>query len=373
MTNILIIGGGIIGLSAAYRFAKAGAAVTVVERQTFGSGATLASLGALWPARPSITGPLQNFQRQSLWMLEEFVREIEAESGVAIPFVRHGHLEILTTEKATADAQRDAAIAAGWPTFGHSRAIDFLAAGAALPADIRTDDRGVLHSHVTAQVDVAAYVAALVAACRKLGVDLREHSPVTKLVEGDGVVHSVETSAASIDTREARVLVTAGAWTAQIHPLLAGSAATRPVKGQAVEVEPLGAVPDMIIKRDKTYMVPWLNASRPPRVLIGSTTEKTAGFDTSPPPETAAALLESAAAFCPALKNARIIRTWAGLRPDAPKHRPIMGKIPGVANLFVSAGHYKTGIGLSALASQAMAALMLGNPLPADLTPFGPK
>ena len=368
MTNIFIIGGGVIGLATAYRLARTGARVTLLERGTCGSGATLASLGALWPARPSINGPLQKFQRQSLWMLEDFLHEIAAFSGVAIPFIRGGHLEILTTEKAAGDAQRDAALTTAWPTFGHSHAIDFLPPRAPLPAAITTDSFGVLHSHVTAQVDVAAYVASLVGACRKSGVDVSENTPVTDLAIVDNAVTAIRTASAVIDTREAQVLVTAGAWTAQLHSLLSVAAPTRPVKGQAVEVEAASDIAQMIVKRDKTYMVPWGR-----KVLIGSTTEKTAGFDTSASSETAGILLERAVAFCPALQSARILRTWSGLRPDAPKHRPIMGRIPSISNLFVSAGHYTTGIGLSALASQAMAALMLNQPLLTDLSPFAPK
>lgn len=351
MPNVLIIGGGIIGLACAFRLARRGHGVRLLERGTLGSGATLSSLGALWPSRPSIRGPQQDMQRQSLWMLADFFDEIQQTSDVPIAFARHGHVEIITSPKHAGDAQRDADRATDWPTYGHARALAYLPPGAAMPAT--EDGFGALRSHVTAQVDVPTLVASLAAACRKLGVEAHENCAVEALVIEQERLRVVRTAAG--DFTPDAVVVATGAWTAQLHPLLATFAATRPVKGQAVEVEAQVDVPQLIIKREKTYLVPWGR-----RVLIGSTTEKTAGFDTTAPETTAAELLARAQRFCPALSGARIVRTWAGLRPDAPKHRAIMAAVPGAAGVYVCAGHYKTGIGLSALASLRMVELVEG-------------
>jgi glycine oxidase len=359
MRTLTIIGGGVIGLSIAYRCAKRGVSVTLLEKNTLGSGATLSSLGALWPPRASRRSALQRLQLKSLWMFEDFVREIEAASGFKISFHRHGHLELLTSEAAAEDAARDVAAASDWPTFGRPAAQVLIPATGELPSfgippfELAPLRFAVLHSHVSAQVRVAEYVVALRAACEKLGVSIRENFAVTDL----GNVPAADAT-----------LVTAGAWT----KVLTRSAPTFPVKGQAIEIESPGELPQVILKCGAVYIIPWVIEGKH-RALIGATTEKEAGFDMTVGRFEPGQLFEDACGILPLLRQASIIRRWAGLRPGAPKGRPIMGKIPGTANQFVCAGHYKTGIGLSPLVSQQMTQLLFGEEVDADFSTFAPK
>ena len=309
MPSTLIIGAGVIGLATAYTLARAGATVTLLERLTPGSGASLASLGALWPSRPSILGPAQNFQRQSLWLLEPFLRQLASDAQLPIHFRRGGHLEILTSPKAAADALRDAALPTTWPTFGHSHPLDYLPPNAPLPAPIAPDSFGVLHSHVTAQIDLPSYIAALTAACTRLGVTILTNTPVTSLVfsgtgggetvchalRGGGPVRHVHEPTDRIEGRvtAARTatadfpadtfLITAGVWTPLLDPLLARHAPIRPVKGQAIEVECISDLPQLIMRRDKTYIVP---GEEPPSSAPRQRKTSASTKPPTPPPQT---------------------------------------------------------------------------------------
>jgi glycine oxidase len=102
------------------------------------------------------------------------------------------------------------------------------------------------------------------------------------------------------------------------------------------------------------FLVPWQDG----RILVGSTTEPEAGFDTTNTAEGIHFLLQGATQIAPALKAAAVERVWAGLRPTGPKHRPVMGKSPAFDNAFVCAGHFKIGIGLAPLAGKFMAELI---------------
>src|SRR5689334_6641181 len=129
--HIAIAGGGVIGLSCAWRFATAGAKVTLFDPRVPGHGATLASLGALWPASPLARGPLQQMHRASLWQFESFATELAAESKQPVSMRRNGRLEILNSVKATARAREEAhAACRDWPSFGPAtmEVVDHIAA-----------------------------------------------------------------------------------------------------------------------------------------------------------------------------------------------------------------------------------------------------
>jgi glycine oxidase len=373
--RIIIIGGGVVGMSCAWRLAAGGARVELFESRQPGQGATRAALGALWPASPLATGPLQEMHRAGLWQFQEFASELARRAGLPVTFRRLGRVELLNSDKAAQRAIAEAeAACAHWPALGGAEPVMEVLEPAALARrwpQIAKAAFPALLCRATAQVDVPQLLAALAAVCVAEGVTLHEHTPVTGLNIAGGKVASVRTADTPMEADA--VLVAAGAWTAHLGPEVAAAAPIRPAKGQGLALQmPHGVRVETIIKSESTYLIPWDEAGE---ILVGSTTEPEAGFDETPTLAARDALLAGAAAIIPGLKGAVLLRHWTGLRPQNPakRHPPIMGPHPQIPNLFLCAGHFKTGIGMSPLVSRLMADTILTGNLAPQLAPFRPQ
>ena len=159
-------------------------------------------------------------------------------------------------------------------------------------------------------------------------------------------------------------LVTTGAWTQKLLPQLP----ITPAKGQAIALSiPPALHLRHIVKDGTTYLVPW-----PEEILVGSTTEPEAGFDETPTPEARDDLHQRAAAMFPELANSKILRHWAGLRPDAPHHTPIVGPISAHPRTYIATAFFKTGIGLAPLVGKFVAKMIIEERVPEELRPFQP-
>jgi glycine oxidase len=152
----------------------------------------------------------------------------------------------------------------------------------------------------------------------------------------------------------------AGAWAGQIGP---HSFPTRPVKGQMLcVVLPEKEMLRHVIRTPDVYLIPRSDG----RMLIGATAEE-AGFDKQVVPETILKLRQAAIALVPRLSEARILESWAGLRPGTPDKLPILGatETPGY---FVATGHFRDGILLAPVTAKVMALLMVGQSAQLDLS-----
>jgi glycine oxidase len=115
---------------------------------------------------------------------------------------------------------------------------------------------------------------------------------------------------------------------------------------------------------DDIYLVP-----RRGEIAIGATVEH-AGFDTTVATGAIEELRQSAIRVCPALLEAPVTRTWAGIRPATPDMRPILGADPQYPNLLYACGHSKNGILLAPATAKSLAAVATGNRAPLDIGPF---
>ncbi len=367
--DVLIVGGGVMGLACAWRLAQRGLRTTILEENRCGHGASRAALGALWPSPLANAGPLQNLQRASLWNFEPFVRELRSVSGLAVDYRRHGKLEFLNSPRALENARRHVVAAiAGWPALDSGQVMEILNRDQVLAIEPRLNvaPHGAQFCRWSAQVEVEQILAALVAACRLAGVTIREGSHVDQIeIANDracGARMGLERLAAG------KVLLCAGVGTrlpdlshTAEHPIV-------PVKGQALLLRAAGGLIGHIVKNGPIFLVPWPDG----RILVGSTTEPEAGFDTTNTAAGVQTLLHGAVEICPELKTAALERIWAGLRPSGPGHRPLMGRVGRVENLFICAGHYKIGIGMAPLAAELMADLILTGKTPYDISEFAP-
>ena len=337
----------------------------------------MGALGALWPASPLVKGPLQQLHRASLWQFEAFAAELAGAAGLPVRFQRLGRVELLNSDKAVGRAAAETqAACAEWPAFAGALPVMELLAPAQIAArwpQLAPAGHAGLLCRATAQVNVPELAGALQAACAKAGVMLHCQAPAISLEMRGERVAGVRTARGLVEAEA--VLAATGAWTPLLSPELAAIAPIRPAKGQGIALQtPAGVRLETIVKSESIYLIPW-HGPGGGEILVGSTTEPEAGFDETPTPTARETLLAGAAGIVPGLKDAVVLRHWAGLRPQNPakRHPPIMGPHPKIANLNVCAGHFKTGIGLAPLVSRLMCQTILSGSLSGQLAPFCPR
>ena len=351
--DIIIIGGGIIGLSLAIALRRRGAAVLIVERGEPGREASHAAGGMLVDCHLETLPALQPLATASVQMYPEFVHELEVESGIKVGLRNQGTILFLSP-----DQQPDAQLA--------NAAITSTAVAEMEPA---LADLHLRAFHLRERsVDPRALTAAALMTAKNRGVDFSSGDAVTAVNLSDGRAAGVATVKTSF--LASKVVNCAGAWAGQIKTGQIGphSLPTRPVKGQMLYlVMPSHDLIKHVIRAPGAYLIPRSDG----RLLVGTTVEE-AGFDKRTDPATIQRLRQAAVALAPKLADARMLEDWAGLRPGTPDALPILGATltPGY---YVATGHYRDGIMLAPITAQLMAAVIEGRNPEHDLTPFSPQ
>ena len=346
--DVIIIGGGIIGLSLAIALRKRGVTVLVVERGEPGREASDAAGGMLVDCPLETPPALQPLATSSARMYPEFTHELEVESGMKV------------------DLRDQGTIVFPPPEHVHERP-GFTLSGL-LPAPVAELEPALADSRRPAfylkerSVDPRALTAAALKTAKNRSVDFSSGDPVTAVNQSEGRVTGITTTKTSFSA--AKVVNCAGAWSGQIPP---HAFPTRPVKGQMLCLAmPSRALLKHVIRSADVYLIPRSDG----RLLVGATVEE-AGFDKHTVPATIQRLYRAAIALVPQLASARILEDWAGLRPGTPDALPILGEtaIPGY---YVATGHFRDGILLAPITAGVMTAVIEGRTPEHDLTPFSP-
>jgi glycine oxidase len=369
VAEIVVVGGGVIGLTCAWQLARAGADVTLLDRDRPGSGASGAALGLLMPSGPTHKSPFPRLHRESLWAYARFADELLEATGVDIEYDRPDRLEILRSASRRENAAIEVRVAAAeWPGWQGGPAQVLLDAAEArrLYPSLTIDEHGLLVCHATAQVNPARLLAALAKACHAAHVLVLENRPVTSIDAAEGRVAGVATPAGRIAADA--VVVASGAWTSSLSPQLARWAPITPVRGQAMQFDAGDSSLTSIVRSRPYYCL----RQRDGTLLAGATSEPGAGFDASPTDAGAAAIRSGIGEIFPAVKQMAVARHWGGLRPKGADSRPFIGAIPGVEGLFVAAGHYKVGIGMAPITAEIIADLILTGSTARDISTCRP-
>ncbi len=354
--KVLVVGGGIAGLGAAWRLAQEGRAVTILERVELGRGASWAAAGMLAPGAEIGFDELDLYAlgRESLSLWPAFARELEAASGESIGFDAAGTL-VVADDRDSARAlrrlfqfQQSHGVPVTWLS-GPDAADLEPALTSRIPAAILSPE-----DH---QVDPRAVVEALVAACREAGVTIRENAEVVAVREGDApeaVLGSGET------VRGGVVVIAAGAQSGALAGL-DPAPPVRPVKGQALSVRMNADVQfARVIRGPRAYLVPKADG----RLVIGATSEER-GEDTALTAGGLYRLLEGAVRVAPGIEELDVIETWAGLRPASLDHAPILGR-SRQRRIVLASGAYRHGFlllpAMAAMVAADVQAVLAGEP-----------
>lgn len=374
MDDCLIIGGGVVGLSLAWELAGCGLQVHVVERGQFGREASWAGAGILPAARRSPGGtPLEQLSALSRRLHAEWAERLTADTGINTGFRVCGELHVARTAEAVARIDQEAR---QW------EAADMLVQRPSVDDVLRREpaliDRvgvpGAMHKSSilsavwlpeAAQIRNPRHLQALVQACQQRGVRLTSDATVEDVAIQGERLEAVITSAGRFTAE--RFLLSAGSWTEALLARLGHSLPLKPIRGQIVLMKLPHPVLSCVVHEGPHYLVPRDDG----RVLVGSTLEDV-GFDKRTTQEALAELTMFAHAIVPALRQAEIEKTWAGLRPGSALPNPLIGPLPNYDNVLVAAGHFRWGLYLSPATAVLLRQFILGEKPEISLAEFLP-
>lgn len=367
--DVLVVGGGIIGLACAHRLQQEGLEVTVIERDVCGRHASWAAAGVLQPCSWTRTDPLAELLRRGLEAYPSFAAQVAEESGLDPQYVPCGSFELLFDAQQVERARREVEGARARVGPAGTMPVELLTPEQARQIEPNLSPKivGVLHRITAAQVRNPRLLRGLHIACLRRGVRVVEGSPVIDLRWEEGRVAGVRTVTQHFEAPW--VVLAGGCWTGQVAQGLADQIPVYPVRGQIVLLK-MGRRPfRKIIERGKSYLV----ARNDAHILVGSTEEHGSGYDTRCTVAGISRLLTRALQLVPALGEAELLRSWAGLRPGTPDRHPIIGPLPGAAGVVVATGHFRTGLILAPVTAQIVCDLITKGSSAFDLSRFDPS
>lgn len=358
--DVVVIGGGVIGVSVAYHLAGHNIRVCLVDKQQPGREASAAAAGILAATSGgSKTGPMYQLKSASHALYPAIIRELEERTGIDIEYQTPGLLEILLTE---ADEQRYRRMYELRREQGHT--VSWLSAQAVRRREpgLTPALRAAVHFAADHHLHNGKLAQAWTQAARQRGVSLQTGTTVNEVRIRNGRVGEIRVGNdwLSADT----VVLAAGAWSGHVGDLFGLRIPVRPAKGQmlALRTDQLRHV----ISSGDRYLVPRKNGE----LILGSTVEFN-GYGKDVTVEAVRNLAEWAVRMVPGIGQAPLSRCWAGLRPYSPTRRPILGRVPGLDNVVLATGHHRNGILLAPISGQLISELVTTGRTSLSLEPFG--
>lgn len=348
--DVVVIGGGVIGLTIAWRLSSAGRRVALVERTHVGAGASTVAAGMLSPAQESAWGgPAAGSFVRATRAWPRFAESVAESSGTSTGFRACGILRLAWDDEGETALRRLA-------TLQYHHGVPSLVVGGDEAMEIEPNiavPRIGLHQPDGASVDTTRLVPALAGACHAGGVDIVEGVEVADLlVKGTACGGIVATDGSRVNA--STTIVATGAWSGS-HQWLTRhgvDVAVRPIKGQVVVVRSRARVVAGVVSTPGSTIV----ARAGGRIAIGSTFEDV-GFDADPTPGATEGILASAARSVPAIAGCPVEAELVGFRPATPDETPIVSRT-ALDGLLVASGHHRNGILAAPIAADDVLTLL---------------
>ncbi len=405
-TDVLIIGGGAVGVCAAYYLREAGNSVTLVERGEIGSGASYGNMGLVVPshsvplAAPGVVaqGLKWMFNPDSpfyikprldrtlfRWLWEFWKASSEVRMRKAIPLIRDLSLQSLSLfdeldnlDGVEFDYQRRGVLGVYRTREGLEEGREEVELLSSYGLEIDTHDSdgvagllpglelavsGGVHFKQDAHLTPARFVSSLAAYLERQKVSVLPRTEVTGFTQEKGRIVATHTTRGDIASD--KVVLTAGSWSTSIGKILGISLPIQPAKGYSVTLRRPPGWPElpMMLSESRVAVTPMGDTLR-----IGGTLEL-AGMDRSINQRRVNAILDAVPKYLPDfdLGAQEVIETWCGLRPCTPDGLPFLGPAPGVPNLIVAAGHAMIGVSLGPVTGKLVSQIVSGEQSDIDL------
>ena len=370
-SDVLVIGGGIIGLVSAWRAAQRGFTTAVVDPEP-GGGAAQVAAGMLAAVTELHYGEqtLLGLNLASARRYPDFAAELTDVTGHDLGYRRCGTLAVALDADDRAHLrelhalQRQSGLDSEWLSGRECRRLEpMLAPGV----------RGGLRVDGDHQIDPRRLTGALLAACERAGVVFHRawaervdvvRDRATGVTTTDGTALSADQVVLAAGSLSGRL---AGVPDAVLPPV-------RPVKGQVLRLTvPQRYAPFLsrtvraVVRGSQVYLVPRENGE----LVVGATSEEL-GWDTTVTAGGVYELLRDAHELVPGITELPLTETRAGLRPGSPDNAPLLGPTE-LAGLSLATGHYRNGVLLTPVTGDAMAHVLATGELPEEARAFTPR
>lgn len=348
--DVIVVGGGLMGCCVAYRLAKDGARVQVLERSVPGAEASSAAAGILGPTVESFADAFAlQLGRRSRELHAVLADELDELFGVDVGFRRCGVVKVAFKDEELAELDEQAS----------ALGVHGVRCERWTPKDLSNEEPscnpealGALSIAEDAQVQPKKLLSAVALGAEREGVNFRSGSTVRGVLTEGGRVRGVQLGKDVIEAE--RVVVAAGSWTTLIPGLPFDSETIYPVRGQMIATQTRPPIFRRIVFGAGGYVV-----TRPDgHVLCGSTMERV-GFERGITLGGMADVIDRAVRIAPALRAAPIEEHWSSFRPGTPDGLPLVGETR-IQGLFLASGHYRNGILLAPLTAELIAEAMAG-------------
>lgn len=358
--DVIIIGGGIIGLATAERLLTRGANVTILERSQAGQESSWAGGGILSPLLPwKYSDHVTQLTSYSATQFPAWISSLQKASGIDPEYVISGMCIL---------PPYDLEMAKQWCSI-RCIEIEQSTISNIFPIENNFDfnrtqphDRSLFLPN-TAQVRNPRLLRALISRVMQLGGKILENCTVNRLNTNYQQIHSITSSCGEFVADY--YIVSAGAWSIEILGAHALQLDIRPIKGQMLLFKFDAPPIHNILVQNDLYIIP----RRDGHVLIGSTLEDV-GFDKQTTISAFNQLLRHAGNILPSLKKMPIKQHWSGLRPASPKNIPTIGWHPTIRNLLINSGHYRYGVTMAPASAEILVNEMTGAKQPFDTLPY---
>lgn len=370
MKKIVLIGGGVVGLSLAFELSSRGHQVTLLDINRVGRKSSRAGAGILLPGNlETATHPIEQLEAYSNHLHAQWHQRLLTVTDIDNGYWKCGGLYLARSVGETASLvgqqsywiQRQISVEHLEPKRSKNRFSNLNLSGV----------KRILFLPDEAQLCNPHHLQALQMACQKQGGEILEQLGSLELVGDQSQLRRVEIQTCQGDKSVVEgddYVIAAGAWSQQLTANLGFQIPTTPVRGQMVMFRLATALNIPIVNEGSRYLVP----RRDGHVLAGATVEEV-GFDEHTQASDIESLTQWAESLCDRLNSESRVAVWAGLRPGSFDALPYLGRLASMANVWIAAGHFKTGLQLSTGTAVAVSDLIEGKPPKINLDPFCPS